>query len=84
MSTPYADLTPAQRKRCDAAVKAAGVVLAAAQAEQDELFGRTLAATGSEHAAAMAVAEQAFKPGGPSREQLAATYLRLREQAAQG
>jgi hypothetical protein len=47
------------------AITSAGQVLAAARAERDQLF-----ATGG----AEAVADAAWRPGGPSKEQIARTY----------
>jgi hypothetical protein len=49
----------------DQAIAAAGQVLAAARAERDQLY-----ATGG----AMAVAEAAWRPGGPARDDIARRY----------
>jgi hypothetical protein len=62
----------ATRARFDAAIEAFARVLAAGADERDELY-----MTGG----AEAVAAAAYVPGGPSREEIAATYMELRAEA---
>jgi len=71
VSTFRDSITPASRPGYDEAVAAAGRIFAAVRRERDEL-----AACGGAEAVAEAV-------GGPSREEIAALYTRLREQAQQ-
>jgi hypothetical protein len=62
----------ATRERFDAAMEGFARVLAAGCDERDELY-----MTGG----AEAVADAAYVPGGPSREEIAATYMELRAEA---
>jgi histidinol dehydrogenase len=70
--TGHASLVTAlPQSRCQA-IAAAARVLAIARAGRDELYT---------WGGAAAVAEAAYVPGGPSRDEIAATYERLRRQA---
>lgn len=62
----------ATRARYVAAIDGLARVLAAGCDERDELYLR---------GGAEAVADAAYVPGGPSREEIAATYLELRAEA---
>ena len=72
--TTFRDALPddATRERYDAAIEGFAQVLAAGCDERDQLY-----MTGG----AEAVADAAYVPGGPSREQIAATYMELRAEA---
>lgn len=66
-------LTPAQQARKEQAFAACAVTLGHALAEVIE----TYKAAGGGRAGAMAVADAAWLPGGPSREEIAAQCERL-------